>query len=269
MKKMKGTKLKLNLIILSFVIFSLMMVNNGYSKIDPETVVAMWLLDDGGGKAAFDSSNNAYEGKVTGGNWVAGKFGKALKFDGKTDNVEVPDAKGLDAVPQISVLCWISYDKEPPQNYAPVSKEPLYRFIIGKGASGHFVLATTANGWYSNGTVASGGGMTIGEWHHLAGTYDGTKVRFYVDGKLAGEGPQEIVGDVLDNAAAFTMAKSIAANVDSFEGIVDEVAVFNVALSVDDIKTIMAIGLADAVAGKIAVSEHDKLVSTWASIKAY
>jgi hypothetical protein len=65
------------------------------------------------------------------------------------------------------------------------------------------------------------------------------------------------------------MAKSIAANVDSFEGIVDEVAVFSVALSVDDIKTIMAIGLANAVSGKVAVSEHGKLISTWASIRAY
>jgi hypothetical protein len=266
---MKKMKVNFGLMVLSFVIFSLMMANNGYGKIDPETVVATWLLDDGGGKAAVDSSKNAYEGKVTGGDWVAGKFGKALKFDGKTDNVEVPDAEGLDAVSQISVLCWISYDKEPPQNYCPVGKEPLYRFIIGKGASGHFVLATAVNGWYTAGTVASGAGMTIGEWHHLAGTYDGAKVRFFVDGTLAGEGPQNIAGDVPDNAAAFTMAKSIAANVDSFEGIVDEVAVFSVALSVDDIKTIMAIGLANAVSGKVAVSEHGKLISTWASIRAY
>jgi hypothetical protein len=68
--------------------------------------------------------------------------------------------EGLDAIPQITVVTWVKYDKEPPQNYAPVGKEPLYRFIIGKGVSGHFVAATTGNAWYSAGTVASGGGIT-------------------------------------------------------------------------------------------------------------
>jgi len=266
---MKRIQIRLFLVLLSLTVFNLMMVNKGYCKIDLETVVGVWLLDDGQGKIAVDSSQNAYDGKITGAKWVDGKFGKALEFDGKTDNVEVPDAKGLDAVSQMTVVCWVNYDKEPPQNYAPVGKEPLYRFIIGTGSSGHFVLATTNNGWYDAGTVASGAGITTGEWHHLAGTYDGTKVRFYVDGKIAGEGPQNVSGDVLDNAAGFTMAKSIANNVDFLGGVIDDVAVFNVALSGDDIKVIMANGLGNSLAGKIAVSNNGKLVANWALIKAY
>jgi hypothetical protein len=264
---MYRTLTRLSLLLLCLVVFCFMMVDRSYSKIDPETVVGVWLLDDGQGKTAVDSSKNAYDGKITGGQWVAGKFGKALEFDGKTDNVEVPDAKELDAIPQITVVCWVNYGKEPPQNYAPVGKEPLYRFIIGKGGSGHFVAATAANGWYSAGTVASGAGITPGEWHHLAGTYDGNKVRFYVDGKLAGEGPQNIAGDLLDNGAGFTIAKTTANNVDFFAGVIDDIAVFKVAISEEDIKNIMAVGLANAIAGKAAVSDHGKLSSTWASIK--
>jgi len=266
---MKRIPIRLFFVLLSLAVFGLMMVNSGYGKIDPETIVGIWLLDDGQGKVAVDSSKNANDGKITGGQWVVGKFGKAMEFDGKADNIEVPDAKGLDAIPQITVLCWVNYGKEPPQNYAPVGKEPLYRFIIGKGSSGHFVAATAANGWYSAGTVASGGGITPGEWHHLAGTYDGTKVRFFVDGILAGEGPQNIVGDILDNAAGFTMAKTIANNVDFFGGVIDDVAVFNVALNLEDIKNVMSIGLENAIAGKSAVSNHGKLSVTWASIKKY
>ncbi len=259
-----------NMILMAFaglIIINMLIAVPAYCKIDPETIVAYWLLDEGQGKDATDSSDNDYDGVVTGSNWVDGKFGKALEFDGKTDKVEVVDAEGLDGVPQITVLTWVKYDKEPPQNYAPVGKEPLYRFIIGKGGSGHFVAATTGNAWYSNGTVASGGGMTPGEWHHLGGTYDGTKVRFYVDGKMAGQGPQDVTGDILNNADPFTMAKSIADNVDYLEGAVDEVAVFSVALSEADIKSIMTVGLSGALAGKIAVSNSGKLVSTWANEK--
>lgn len=253
------------LVLLIFV--CLMIPNRIYAKIDPATVVAFWLLDEGQGKAAEDSSGNGYDGVITGGNWVDGKFGKALDFDGKTDKVEVPDAEGLDAVPQITVMCWAKYDKEPPQHYAPVGKEPLYRFIIAKGGTGHFVLATTGNAWYSAGTVASGAGITSGEWRHLTGTYDGKRVKFYVDGKLAGTGPQDVSGDVLDNASAFTMAKTTADNVDFFQGIIDEVAVFNVAFSEEDIKNIMTIGLMNAVSGKSAVSPGGKLNTVWASLK--
>jgi hypothetical protein len=266
-KKMYKTLTRLSLLLLSLVIFSFTMADKVYSKIDPETVVGVWLLDDAQGKVAVDSSKNAYDGKITGGQWVAGKFGKALEFDGKTDNVEVVDAKELDAIPQITVVCWVNYAKEPPQNYAPVGKEPLYRFIIGKGGSGHFVVATAANGWYSAGTVASGAGITQGEWHHLAGIYDGNKVRFYVDGKLAGEGPQNIAGDILDNAAGFTIAKTTANNVDFFAGVIDDIAVFKIAISEEDIKNIIAVGLANAIAGKAMVSDHGKLSATWASIK--
>ncbi len=259
---------RLAVLCFSLSVISLVIAGQGHCKIDPGTVVAMWLLDDGQGKTAADSSDNANDGNISGSDWVAGKFGSALEFDGGTDNVEAPDAEGLDATPQITVVCWTRYDKEPPQNYAPVGKEPLYRFIIGKGGSGHFVVATTGNAWYSAGTVASGGGITAGEWHHLAGTYDGTKARFYVDGKFAGEGPQDISGDVLNNAAGFTMAKSIANNVDYLEGIVDEVAVFSVALSEADIKNIMTVGLEKAIAGENAVSAAGKLNAAWAAIKA-
>jgi hypothetical protein len=255
------------LVFIGLIVINMVIAVPVFGKIDPETVVAFWLLDDAQGKTAADSSVNGYNGTITGSEWVDGKFGKALSFNGKTDQVSVPDAEGLDGIPQITILTWVKYNKEPPQNYAPVGKEPLYRFIIGKGSSGHFVLATTGAGWYANGTVASGSGITPGEWHHLVGTYDGTKVRFYVDGKLAGEGPVDIAGDILNNADAFVIAKSIANNVDFLEGIVDDVAVFSVALGETDIKSIMAVGLAKAIAGDSAVSTMSKLASTWAKIK--
>ena len=48
-------------------------------------VLGHWKLDEGSGTTAKDSSSNANNGKLTGGpQWVTGKLGKALSFDGKT-----------------------------------------------------------------------------------------------------------------------------------------------------------------------------------------
>ena len=142
----------------------------------------------------------------------------------------------------------------------------VYRFIIGQAGAGHFVVATVNNGWYTPGTVASGNGLKTGQWIHLAGTYDGNFVQFYIDGQLAGKGPQKISGNLVNKDIPFHMAKTIAGNVSFFEGLIDDVAIFNVALTEDDIQTIMAKGLAKAL-GFAAVSTAGKLTTTWASIK--
>lgn len=259
---------RLIMVCVSLAVINLMQTGQSYAKIDPQTIVGMWLLDEGAGKDAGDSSENGHDGKVVGSEWVDGKFGKALEFNGKDDYVEVPDAENLDAIPQITVVTWARFDQFPPQHYSPVGKEPVYRFIIGQDGTGHFVVATGNNAWYSGGTVANGDGLKLGQWHHLAGTYDGTLVKFYIDGKFAGKGPQEISGDIVNNAAPFNMAKTIAGNVDYFEGIVDEVAVFSVALTDDDINSIATVGLEKAILGKTAVSPAGKLSITWAAIKA-
>lgn len=249
------------------VLVFLLIASQSYGEINPETIVGIWLLNEGQGKTANDLSKNGREGKLIGSKWVEGKFGKALDFNGKDEYVEVIDSKGLDAIPQITVVNWVKFNQWPKQHYSPTGKEPLYRFIIAPGGNGHFVVATTGNAWYSAGTVASGGGLITGQWQHLAGTYDGKFVYFYVDGKLAGKGPQAISGDILDNASPFHIAKTTANNVDFYEGIVDDVGIFNVALSETDIKNIMAVGLEKAIAGNKSVSSAHKISITWARVK--
>ena len=57
---------------------------------DP-TLVGWWWFDDGVGTTAADSSGYKNNGTLTNGPmWVAGKFGKAMQFDGVDDYVTVP-----------------------------------------------------------------------------------------------------------------------------------------------------------------------------------
>jgi concanavalin A-like lectin/glucanase superfamily protein len=267
----KMRKALLKILYVGIIVMNLAMVGNSYSRIDPATLVGGWLLDEGSGNDAMDLSENGNDGDINGTKWVAGKFGGALEFSDASDFVKVPDAEGFDGISQLTLLAWFKFDSFPPQNYTTVGKEAVYRFVISPGGAGHFVLATIVNAWYSNGTLASGSGFKTGQWQHVAGTYDGNLVRLYIDSKLAGEGPQEISGDIVDSGSAFyiNMVEVAAAHdtVDFYEGLIDEVAVFNVALPEEDIKDIMKSGLERALTGDTAVFAAGKLAVTWAATK--
>ena len=70
-------------------------LNMAYAEINPESIVGIWLLDEGQGKSIKDSSGNGNDGKIIGAKWTNGKLGKGLSFDGKS-HVEIPASKTTD-----------------------------------------------------------------------------------------------------------------------------------------------------------------------------
>ncbi|MBN1359660.1 MAG: discoidin domain-containing protein [Sedimentisphaerales bacterium] len=70
-------------------------------------LVGWWMLDDGGGTVAVDSSGNGFNGSVEGGpSWIAGVFGGALELDGDNDTVRVP-AMNLNTSAGATLTAWI------------------------------------------------------------------------------------------------------------------------------------------------------------------
>ena len=97
-------------------------------------------------------------------------------------------------------------------------------------------------------------------WHHLAGTYDMKSVTSYIDGKV------EAIADTNGKPDASPGPLNIGdcPNYPYFvKGIMDDVGLFNVGLTADDIKTVMDKGLASF----LAVSPSGKLANTWGEIK--
>ena len=93
---MKTTKARLVLVYISTFLIGLMFTSLGYAEIDPESVVGMWLLDEGKETTAKDSSGEENDGTLMEGpKWVNGKFGAALEFDGTDDYVSAGDTDGL------------------------------------------------------------------------------------------------------------------------------------------------------------------------------
>jgi len=127
--------------------------------------------------------------------------------------------------------------------------EGYAQFMLGDGSSRH--------------DADSEGQPPTGQWVHIAGTYDGASQILYFDGEIVGEN-NEAFSFRGDNNLSVIIGKGVDRDNYAFNGSIDEVAVFNVALTADDINDIMTNGLSSITA---AVSTSGKLATTWSEIK--
>ena len=107
---MKVNVAKLTQACVSLIIISLMFTSQSFAKIDPKTLVTLWPLDEGTGEVTLDASGNGHDGElIEGPKWVAGKFNKALQFDGVDDVVDFGKSKELQPDTG-TVLLWFRFD---------------------------------------------------------------------------------------------------------------------------------------------------------------
>ena len=261
---MKTVVVRLALVCVSLIFISLMFTGLSDARIDPETIVGVWLFDEGKGEVAKDSSGNGNDGKLDGPTWVDGKLDMALSFDGKDDYVEIPESVSLDTRLHITISAWIYPTKDGPiVNYQhPGGTWGTHLWITAP--SNLFVRVIKRDASFTTNIVCP---TTLKEWHHVATIYDyssGT-VSLFLDGKECqslkiGVTEQSTHGPVFIGKAPWDGR--------SFNDFIDEVGIFNVTLTNDDIKDIMTKGLEKAT-GIAAVSEAGKLTTTWASIKSH
>ena len=226
-----------------------------FAKLDPEAVLGIWFFDAGKGGTAKDSSENGNDGEIVDAQWVAGKFGEALKFEGGA-HVAVGDF--ADYEDEVSIVALIKTPAAPA--WSDIIVGPCGDVILTLkdhklNFAGQCAQPIPHNTWSK--TL-----LNDDKWHYVAGTYDGKKVNVYVDGELeasnAAAGPfktgPKYIGSRDDKQEAFT-------------GLIDELAFFNVALSEADVKAIADSGLSVAL-GFAAVSPQAKLATAWAKLKS-
>jgi len=104
-----------------------------------------------------------------------------------------------------------------------------------------------------------------GNWHHLAGTFDDKdkNITIYVDGEE--KRTTKLASSINYNQSILRISNTIYSG-GAVNGLIDEVAIFNRALTADEVKTLMEKGLKKAIIGE-AVAPSGKLSTTWARIK--
>lgn len=251
--------------------FGVMAVSS-YAKIDPKNCIGIWLFDEGSGDVAKDSSENKNDGKIVNGpKWVEGRFGKALSFDGVDDYVNLPTIVSTNWQ-GMTLMAWVWLELLPnelPYSYDEIlgSKQDLYDMYEDKGNNELRVKFTSTAGAERPGIPTAQ--LQKNQWLHIAGVFDGQagKAMIYMNGKLIDT--HNLSGNING-----TQYSSIGAQggpdgpfTDYHKGLIDEVALLNVALSEDEIQNVISKGLKQ-VLGIAAVVHSEKLATTWANIKA-
>ena len=245
-------------IMLGIVSLFTIFVVNVYANIDPESIVGIWLLDEGAGKKVEDSSGNGNDGTIINAKWTDGKIGKGLAFDGAA-RVEIPGSKTIDDYLEgFTYLLWVKPTAAPPNANTRVIERDWHNPTIQIGAA-DFYGSIAVNRDQAN-TNVRGGKWKLNEWSFVAITYDGDTLKLYVDAELVGE--KRVGKPDVKLGSEIRLAAWRNPNWD-FTGVLDEVGVFNAPLSDADISSIMNRGLEESA----AVTPVYKLTTTWARVK--
>lgn len=247
---------------LTFLVISLLLTFGIPSVIAGGGPVAHWTLDEGTGKSAKDVSGNGHDGELVGdAKWVDGHFGKALEFNGTDNEFVILDADDLDGMSQMTITAWANPFDQGDSVYPRIlskGHEHSWTFLIDVNAGNKLRFIVRFDGG-TNIDVTAPTDLTpmFNQYHHYAVVWDGKEVVFYIDSEeshraAAAGGP----GIKTDQPVRIGNSPSGR----HFRGVIDDVWLFNKALSVDDIKLIM-------MGSYVAVEPGCKLALTWCILK--
>ena len=193
-------------------------------------------FEEGQGTTAADSSGNGNAATLrNGAGWSAGWIGGGLALDGADDFGSIESSPSLDYADALTVAGWVRRPAAQPGWRQLASRQltttAADQFLLGfKDGTPYFGVNTDTGGL---GKVGSGS-ATVGDWVHLAGVYDGSKISLYVNGVKRGSAAK--TGKIAASArpiligANANTSNPLAAS-ENIGGGLDEVRVFSTALS--------------------------------------
>ena len=142
-------------------------------------LLAHWLAD-GDTADALGHFDGIAVGDLT---YSSGIFGESFEFDGNGSYVEIPKSYKLNIGKQLTIAFWMKFDPTNTTTYQGLVANDFYGIELAGGTVQAYVMSA-GNGW----AITSGGpDVTDAQWHHIVSTYDGAKLRLYVDGLAWGE----------------------------------------------------------------------------------
>jgi len=203
----------------------------GVAEEKEKGLVGYWNLDEGKGDEVKDSSGNNLTGKAFNIKWVEGKEGYGLEFNrdgyvdcGKNDILNITDA--------ITVEVWIKpYEWLPGEYYGIVGKFPEGTYkgweLYYAGWNNQLTFRVNINDRVQD---VYSSPPTLQNWHHIVVTYDGKEIKLFVDGICKASKPAQ--GKIATNDRKLIIGRLYDSNPKwGFKGIIDEVKIYNYALS--------------------------------------
>ncbi|HGJ67514.1 TPA: LamG domain-containing protein [bacterium] len=246
------------------VTFSLLFLTSisVYAGIEPSLV--MYLpLDENSGNVSKDLSpfgNHAVlKGKAS---WAVGKFNSCIQIVNGCW-LEVKDADSLDLTKAMTINCWVLIKGMTAEHQSAVEKGDSWEageYNLLPCYNPDSVLLQMNDLPEECDDEALGGKVNDGEWHHIAGTWDGKVIKTFVDGKETSR--LNCAGELsANNKPLYIGARG--GNQRFMNGLIDEIKVYNRALTDAEIKQDM-----DNPSANLAVNDDGKLSVTWGKVKS-
>ena len=203
------------------------------SVILADNPIRYYRLGESSGTVAVDSGSQAQNGTLNGGitlgqtGLLVGDANTSMLFDGSTGYITVPTTGFPSGVQAISLECWLSTTSLPGAG--------TYDFVVDVGtvvAEEELSLYTNNSeiqfGFKAGGNIVSSA-ITANTTYHVVGTWDGTNLRLYINGSLVGSPTADASANL--TIGACTIGDQVGATGLRFPGTIDEVAIYNTALS--------------------------------------
>lgn len=214
------------------------------TKIPLNGLVGYWKFDEGSGNIAHDSSKNGNDGTIYGAAWTEGRVGKALQFNGVNCYVGIPSNPSITGFTQFTIEAWIKLESFRSEEMHIVSKNDGWTLPNPNAEYAlyiedeHNLKFAVSNGtiWFFEAT-ATNAINDLGTWYNVAGTWDGINYAIYVNGVqvVAGKGP---VGTIATGSAELQIGREGYWPWTYFNGTIDEVQIYNRALTPTEISTL-------------------------------
>ena len=196
-------------------------------------LVGRWTFDEGGGTNTVDVTGRGNDGVLVGAPlpaWSSGVSSNALRFDGVQNEVRVADDPGLTPTNALTLAAWV-------KTATNMTSEVITKWSTN-ALAGSYILGLT-NGFVSLELVLGGNyfqlvgwnsSLTDTNWHHIAGSYDGTNMTVYLDAAVTA------TGGAATNAALDVVTDPLRFGL--LDGVLDDARLYDRALSANEIVAI-------------------------------
>ena len=203
--------------------------------VSPEVGLLGWW---GGEDNAMDSAGVNHGALLNGTAFGVGKVGRAFSFDGVNDLVIISNVPALNPTNGLTVEAWVYVPNYPGNDVVLIGKDDANsarQYELGLGnVSGQWRFRAqvgTAGGFQIlNGTAP----VQLQVWYHVVMTYDGSALRLTVNGSP--DGSLAVTGPIVSTSQPLLIG-GIISGPWNFNGLIDEVSIYNRALSLSEIQS--------------------------------
>lgn len=193
---------------------------------------AYYKFDENTGTTIHDATGNGNTGTLSaGGLWTNGIIGSGVNFvNSNSVHVDIPSFNNIINYSAITVQAWwnptfVGGSDRLVTNSHTDSDNNGFQLMNNGGNQMFFMVGNGSMQVNSQANFVS----STGVWYHLLGTYDGANVIFYING--SGQTPAALTGNIALSLNDLWISGNPAYNGDYAHGIIDEVAIWNRALT--------------------------------------